>query len=130
MALQIELWLVEERARKYVRNARPGTRVTLCGMVSSVNEQAKRLFEREGYTPIRRFWRIAVGSNDSLEKSARHGDLQADLDVDSLNLVDATQLYDLDAIYIIREYDVYEKELRAGELLQTEDELKVLVAVG
>jgi hypothetical protein len=98
--------------------------------VSSVNEQAKRLFEREGYTPIRRFWRIAVGSNDSLEKSARHGDLKADLDVDSLNLVDATQLYDLDAIYIIREYDVYEKELRAGELLQTEDELKVLVAVG
>jgi hypothetical protein len=98
--------------------------------VSSVNEQAKRLFEREGYTPVRRFWRIAVGSNDSLEKSARHGDLKADLDVESLNLVDATQLYDLDAIYIIREYDVYEKELRAGELLQTEDELKVLVAVG
>jgi hypothetical protein len=68
----------------------------------------------------------------SLEKSARHGDLKADLDVDSLNLVDATQLYDLDAIYIIREYDIYEKELRAGELSQvgTEDELKVLVAVG
>ncbi len=98
--------------------------------VSSINEPAKRLFEREGYTPIRRFWRIAVGSNDSLEKSARLGDFKADLDVDSLNLVDATQLYDLDAIYIIREYDVYEKELRAGELLQTEDELKVLVAVG
>jgi ribosomal protein S18 acetylase RimI-like enzyme len=126
------LRLVEERARKYVRNARLGTRVNLCSMVSSVNEQAKRLFEREGYTPIRRFWRIAVGSNDSLEKSARHGDLKADLDVDSLNLVDATQLYDLDAIYIIREYDIYEKELRAGELSQvgTEDELKVLVAVG
>lgn len=126
------LRLVEERARQYVRNARPGTRVTLCGMVSSVNEQAKRLFEREGYTPIRRFWRIAVGSNDSIEKFARHGDFKADLDVDSLNLIDATQLYDLDAMYIIREYDLYEKELRAGELLQvgTQDELKVLMAVG
>jgi ribosomal protein S18 acetylase RimI-like enzyme len=126
------LRLVEERARQYVRHARPGTRVILCSMVSSVNEQAKRLFERVGYTPIRRFWRIAVGSNDSIEKSSRHGDFKADLDVDSLNLVYVTQLCDLDAIYIIREYDIYEKELRADELLQvgTEDERKVLMAVG
>jgi len=126
------LRLVEERARKDVRLALPGTRVTLCGMVSRANEQAKRLFEREGYKSVRRFWRIAVGSNGSLEKFARHWDFKADLQVDSLNLVDATQLYDLDAIYIIREYDIYEKELRAAELLHvsTEDELKVLVAVG
>jgi ribosomal protein S18 acetylase RimI-like enzyme len=93
------LRLVEERARKDVRLALPGTRVTLCGMVSRANEQAKRLFEREGYKSIRRFWRIAVGSNDLLEKSARHWDFKADLEVDSLNLVGATQLYDLDAIY-------------------------------
>jgi hypothetical protein len=100
--------------------------------VVAINEQAKRLLEREGYTPIRRFWRIAVGPNDSHEKSARPGDFKADLDVDSLNLVCASQLYDLDAIYIIREYAIYEKELRAGELLQvgTEDERKVLAAVG
>jgi ribosomal protein S18 acetylase RimI-like enzyme len=126
------LRLMEERARMNVRHANPGTRVTLCGMVSSANEQAKRLFEHEGYKLIRRFWRIAVGSNDSLEKSARLSDFKADLDIDSLNLVNATQLFDLDAIYIIREYDIYEKELRAAELLQvsTEDELKVLVAVG
>ncbi len=58
----------------------------------AINEQAKRLFEREGYTPIRRFWRIAVGPNDSHEKSARPGDFKADLDVDSLNLVGASQL--------------------------------------
>ncbi len=51
--------------------------------VVAINEQAKRLFEREGYTPIRRFWRIAVGANDSLEKSARHADFKADLDVDT-----------------------------------------------
>lgn len=126
------LRLVEERARQHVRNARPGTRVTLCATVSSVNEQAKRLFEREGYTPVRKFWRIAAGPGDSIEKSSRHGDFKADLDVDSQRLVGATQLYDLDAIYIIREYYIYEKELRAGEQLQvdTEDELKVLMAVG
>jgi hypothetical protein len=35
-------------------------------------------------------------------------------------------------LYIIREFDIYEKELPAGELLQvsTGDEQKVLVAVG
>ncbi len=126
------LRLVEERARQHVRNARPGTRVTLCGTVSSLNEQAKRLFEREGYTSIRKIWRIEAGANDSREKSSQYTAFKADLDVDSRRLVDATQLYDLDAIYIIREYEVYEKELRAGEKLPVslKDELKVLMAVG
>ena len=126
------LRLVEERARQLVAGACPGTRVTLCGTVSSLNEQAKRLFEREGYTSIRKIWRIIVGSNDSMERSSRYHDYKADLDLDSQRLVDATPLYDLDAIYIIREYNVYEKELRAGEKLPVslEDELKVLMAVG
>ncbi len=126
------LRLVEERARQHVRNARPGARVTLCGTVNSLNEQAKRLFEREGYTSIRKIWRIVVGSNDSVEKSSRYHADKADLDVDSQRLVDATPLYDLDAIYIIREYVVYEKELRAGEKLPVslEDELNVLMPAG
>ena len=126
------LRLVEERARQHVRNARPGTRVTLCGTVSSLNEQAKRLFEREGYTSIRKIWRIEVGANDSLDKSPLYRAFKADLDVESWRLVDATQLYDLDAIYIIREYEVYEKELRAGEKLPVslEDELEILLAAG
>ena len=126
------LRLVEERARQHIRNARPGSRVTLCGTVSSLNEQAKRLFEREGYTAIRKIWRIEVGANDSREEPSLHTAFKADLDVVSQRFVDATQLYDLDAIYIIREYEVYEKELRAGEKLplSLEDELKVLLAVG
>jgi len=126
------LRLVEERARQHVRNARPGTRVTLCGTVSSLNEQAKRLFEREGYTSIRKIWRIEVGANDSMDKSSLYRAFKADLDVESWRLVDATQLYDLDAIYIIREYEVYEKELRAGEKLPVslEDELEILLAAG
>jgi ribosomal protein S18 acetylase RimI-like enzyme len=126
------LRLVEERARQHVANARPGTRVTLCGTVSSFNEQAKRLFEREGYTSIRKIWRIIVGSNDSMEKSSRYHDFKVDLDLNSQCLVDATHLYGLDAIYIIREYSVYEKELRVGKQLSVslEDELKVLMPAG
>ncbi|HEX9131449.1 MAG TPA: GNAT family N-acetyltransferase [Ktedonobacteraceae bacterium] len=126
------LRLVEERARQHVRNARPGARVTLCGTVNSLNEQAKRLFEREGYTSIRKIWRIVVGSNDSVEKPSRYHADKADLVVDSQRPVDATPLYDLDAIYIIREYIVYEKELRAGEILavRLEDELNALMPAG
>ena len=126
------LRLVEERARQLVAGACPGTRVTLCGTVSSLNEQAKRLFEREGYTSIRKIWRIEVGANDSMDKSSLYRAFKADLDVESWGLVDATQLYDLDAVYIIREYEVYEKELRAGEKLPVslEDELEILLAAG
>ncbi len=119
------LRLVEERSRQLVRNARPGSRGTLCGTVSSLNEQAKRLFEREGYTAIRTIWRIEVGANDSRDTA-----FKVDLDIMSQRLVEATKLYDLDAIYIIREYEVYEKELRAGEILpmRLEDGLTALLA--
>ncbi len=60
------------------------------------------------------------------------GTVKADLDLVSQHLVDATKLYDLDAIYIIREYEVYEKELRTGEKfpVSLDDELKELLAVG
>ncbi len=54
------LRLVEERARLHVLHARPGACVTLSSTVSSGNEQAKRLFEREGYASVRQFWRIAI----------------------------------------------------------------------
>src|SRR6266566_8693670 len=123
------LRLVEERARQHTRNARSGARVTLRATVSSVNEQAKRLFEREGYTPVRQFWRIAVRVDESLDKSNRHGEIKVDLDVDSQNMIGASQFYDRDAVYIIREYSIYEKELRAGEQLPvgTGDELKILM---
>jgi ribosomal protein S18 acetylase RimI-like enzyme len=126
------LRLMEERARLYVRNARPGSQVTLCGTVSSLNEQAKRLFEREGYTAIRTIWRIEAGANDAGMESTLHTTFKADLDIMSLHPASATKLYDLDAIYIIRKYVVFEKELRAGEQLpvRLEDESEGLLAVG
>ncbi len=126
------LRLVEERARQLVRKARSGARATLCGTVTKLNERAKRLFEREGYTAIRKIWRIEAGTNESKEAPSFHRAFKADLDIVSQRVVDATKLYDQDAIYIIREYEVYEKELRAGEKLpmRLEDEMHVLPAVG
>lgn len=126
------LRLVEERARQLVRSARPGSRVTLCGTVTKLNEQARRLFEREGYTAIRTIWRIEVGANDPKVASSLPLAFKANLDSIPQRIVGATKLYDLDAVYIIREYEVYEKELRAGEKLPgcLEDDLNDLVAVG
>lgn len=109
------LRLAEERARKYARNACSGSRVTLNGTVSRVNEEAKRLFEREGYTPARQFWHIAVELDESSDQSSQHGKLEGGLDVESRRLVNAAQLYDRDAVYVIRQYAIYEKELRAGD---------------
>ncbi len=109
------LRLAEERARQYARNACSGSHVTLNGTVSRVNEEAKRLFEREGYTPARQFWHIAVELDESSDQSSQHGKLEGGLDVESRRLVNATQLYDRDAVYVIRQYAIYEKELRAGD---------------
>ncbi len=126
------LRLAEERARQHIPSARPGARVTLSGIVSSINEQAKLLFEREGYTPIRQFWRIGVSLDESVDRPSRHADLRIDLDVASQRLIGAAQLYDGDALYLVREYYAYEKELRAGKQLwvSTDDEHNALMVSG
>jgi ribosomal protein S18 acetylase RimI-like enzyme len=126
------LRLVEERARQHARNACSGSHVTLNSTVSSVNEGAKRLFEREGYTPARQFWQIAIELDESSDKTSRQGKLELDLDVESQHLVNAAQLYDRDAVYVIRQYYIYEKELRAGDgpCADAGDEPEALVAIG
>jgi GNAT superfamily N-acetyltransferase len=125
------LRLVEERARQLGRQARPGSRVTLRGAVTKLNEQARRLFEREGYTAIRTVWSIEVGANDSKLETPLAVVFPA-VDVMPQRIIDATKLYDLDAVYIIREYEVYEKELRGGEMLpvRLDDALDTLQPVG
>jgi ribosomal protein S18 acetylase RimI-like enzyme len=126
------LRLAEERARQHIPRARPGARVTLSGTVSSINEQAKLLFKREGYTPIRQFWRVGVSLDESVDRSSRHANRKIELDVVSQRLIGAAPLYDRDALYLVREYYVYEKELRAGERLcvSTDDAHDVLMVAG
>ena len=124
------LRLVEERARLHLLHARPGTRVTLSSTVSSGNEQAKRLFEREGYSPVRQFWRIAIEIDEALNASSQKGKLQVELDVESLRLYGAGQFYERDGIYVVRQYAKYEKELRAGEELLLDGELSTLSYAG
>lgn len=124
------LRLVEERARLHALYARPGACVTLSSMVSSGNEQAKRLFEREGYVSVRQFWRIAIEIDEALSTSSQKGKLQVELDVESLRLYGARQFYERDGVYIVRQYNTYEKELRAGECIDRDGELSALSYVG
>ena len=124
------LRLVEERARLHVLHARPGTRVTLSSTVSSGNEQAKRLFEREGYSSVRQFWRIAIEIDEALNASSQKGKLQVELDVESLRLYGARQFYERDGIYVVRQYVTYKKELRAGEDPLLDGELSTLSYAG
>jgi ribosomal protein S18 acetylase RimI-like enzyme len=124
------LRLVEERARLHVLHARRGARVTLSSTVSSGNEQAKRLFEREGYASVRQFWRIAIEIDEALSASPQKGKLQVELDVESLRLYGARQFYERDGIYIVRQYNTYEKELRAGESIDLDGELSTLSFAG
>src|SRR5437879_4611661 len=81
-------------------SARPGACVTLSSTVSSGNEQAKRLFEREGYASVRQFWRIAIEIDEALSTSSQMGKLQVELDVESLRLYGARQFYERDGVYI------------------------------
>jgi len=112
------LRLAEERAREQINAAPPAARISLTSVVSHSNEAARWLFEREGYTPVQQFWRLIVEMEDepseSYEAFSRRGKLKLDLAVDTANLVDTTQIQKRTGIYVARQYDVYEKELRSG----------------
>ena len=107
------LRLVEERARRQMDLARPEVRVSLRGLASSRSSGARSLFEREGYSCIRQFWRVTLelGEVSSIRRDGQF----VDLDVESGRLVGASTLYDREGIYSIRQYSVYEKELRPGQ---------------
>jgi len=112
------LRLAEARAREQINTAPPAAGITLTSVVSHSNEAARWLLEREGYTPVKQFWRLIVEMEDepseSFEAFSQHGKLKLDLAVDIANPVGTTQIQKRTGIYVARQYDVYEKELRAG----------------
>jgi mycothiol synthase len=52
--------LAESRAREHVPLAPPGTRVVVNNWVNALNAEARSLLEREGYTPVRYFFRMEI----------------------------------------------------------------------
>jgi GNAT superfamily N-acetyltransferase len=112
------LRLAEARAREQINMAPSTQRITLSTSTSHLNEAARHLLEREGYTPVRQFWRLIVETEDepdeSIETFSHRGKLKLDLPVDTVSPIGTTVIQKRTGIYVARQYDVYEKELRAG----------------
>jgi GNAT superfamily N-acetyltransferase len=112
------LRLAEHRARSLVQYARPAVRVTLNVSVNSVNTVAGLLLEREGYTQVRHSCRLLIDSDEY----SQHGTGKIDLPLDAQASTGVAQLQKRTGIYFMRQYDVYEKELRAGREHCTSEE--------
>ena len=75
------LRVAEQHARELMRHASPGLRVSLRGVVSTNNAQARSLFEWEGYLLIREFWRVTLELVELSEGSASYAG-QFDIEID------------------------------------------------
>jgi ribosomal protein S18 acetylase RimI-like enzyme len=110
------LRIAEQHARELMRLAHPGARVSLRGMVSANNAQARSLFEREGYIAMREFWRVTLELVEASGEGVSHtGKFAIDLDVESGQLAGTTPLYDREGVYSVRQIVTYEKELRLAD---------------
>jgi GNAT superfamily N-acetyltransferase len=105
------LRLAEHRARSLVQYACPSVRVALNVSVNSVNTVAGLLLEREGYTLVNHSCRLLIDSDEY----SQHSTGKIDLPLDAQASTGVAQLQKRTGIYFMRQYDVYEKELRAGE---------------
>jgi GNAT superfamily N-acetyltransferase len=118
------LRLAEARAYEQIDAVSPGVRVTLMTEVSHDNEAARRLLEREGYTPVRHFLRLIGEIEDdpceSCKEFYQHGKIKLDLVVDASNLIGTTHVQQRTGAYVTRLYDNYEKELRTSTEQQTD----------
>lgn len=76
-------WLVramERRASEIAVHAQPGTRVLLRSTVIAADKDACELFESEGFTPGRHFWRMVIDLDNPVpEPQWPEGGLGADL---------------------------------------------------
>jgi len=59
--------LTEERAREHVALAPPESRVVVNNWINALNADARSLLEREGYTPVRYFFRMEIELNEMPE---------------------------------------------------------------
>jgi len=110
------LRVAEQHARELMRLACPGARVSLRSTVSATNAQARYLFEREGYLPMREFWRVTLELVEaSGEGVSPPGKFDIEIDVEVGQLVGTTALYDWEGVYSVRQFVTYEKELRPAD---------------
>ncbi|HKV58726.1 MAG TPA: hypothetical protein VJO32_10600, partial [Ktedonobacteraceae bacterium] len=61
-------------------------------------------------------WRVNIELDDALDLRQRIGKHTLDVNIEARQLVGIAPLYDREAVYSIRWYREYEKELRPGKL--------------
>lgn len=115
------LRLAEERARVYARRATSALRITLRCTISSVNEGARQLLEHEGFAPVQHYWRVSLIA----ERYHQPGEVTFDVYTNWTELAGFGVAQRRTGLYGSRRYDVYEKELRAGEFRLCEDDLSL-----
>lgn len=121
------LRLAEMRARQQMAKARPGVRVTLHCVLNASNATARALLEHEGYELVRHFWRMMITAEEMPDGFNQPETLKLDLVVNAQELSGLSQ--QRTGIYIARQYDIYEKELRAGTVRPV-DEMLDMQSVG
>jgi GNAT superfamily N-acetyltransferase len=118
------LRLAEDRARQYARSASTSQRITLRSAVSNSNQTAQQLLEHEGFMLDRHFWRMTIVSDEPLDGAVVPNMGKFDLYANVAALKGVSTQYQRTGIYMARQYDIYEKELRSGDpLLQLDDEM-------
>jgi GNAT superfamily N-acetyltransferase len=113
------IWLVEDRARQMLHCQEKDLRVALGITVSSLDQGARELLTREGYTLTRHFWRVVIDvdevSRTAQEEPENQGKLKLDLVIDSRSLLGDAGAFKRTGMYIAHQYDVYEKVLQVGK---------------
>ena len=112
------VWLTEERARDLMRAFPVDEPVTLINCVCSLNERSQHLFEREGYTLARHYWSVIMREEEEPEQAYQRNRLQFDLSIDAQNFLGTPSRVVRTGMYVMHQYYVFEKELRAGIMVQ------------
>ncbi len=119
------VWLVEDRARQVMSKVQPGMRISLNAVVHDGNQAAHCLFEREGYTAVRSYWRLIVEMDEvlvqSFDEARQGGTFKLDVMVDAQAGAGQGQPRVSAGTYSAHHYTVYEKELRSGRIVLIEE---------
>jgi GNAT superfamily N-acetyltransferase len=109
------VWLTEERARHLMRAIPLKQRVTLTNMVCSMNQRAQHLFQREGYALAHCYWHLVIRGDEEMDLPFYQR--QPHLVIDVQNVVEHRHTVARTGIFVMHQYDVFEKELRPAETL-------------
>lgn len=107
------LRLIETRVRERMLDMDDRLGITVQAVVSSNNDVARHLFEREGYERVHSFWKVVVEMHEVPAMGPR-GSFKLDFVIDTRAWTRARHLQEQAGMYSAYQYHVYEKTLHIG----------------